>query len=646
MKFLDTKMNTKLVLFCSILGSFWIGIQTLQAQDSTTVYTPCLGAEYSIGCAPFTIKMQDCSGADASLILYDYGDNTGVSPEHEHTYQSPGSYYVTQYINDGAIGAKSDGDFLVQVFEPSSPQVNIDLCANNKIILTVTEGDYTNYLIDYGDQNKDTVQAGNPISHTYSDNAPKQLNVSGFVVGMPTGCGISPQTVIPVDSLEAPELNQLEVLDNGTIQIKLKTSEVGLNRLQERISSGKKRFVELDNQANSFSVTGAKITEETYNYTLEVLDLCTSEAISAGVALATYELNLSTELGKNTLQWQNSTVASADCVMVFRDGEQLAVVGNPLERTFYEDTDVKCGQTYCYQLKVSLSSGKATSTSRQKCIRTSSDSNPAPVYYAFASTKGDKTIEVEWAIPPSIPEVTTIYVRKVINGRHTRQDVLPYAQFPTGYQDTTVNADNLSYCYYVSYADECGNYAPESSASCPTYLTLEETPDDIILNWTLDAGGTELIYFLEKLNENDSLYYTSEDGYPDGTLSLSRLALDAQLTKYRIKGVVKGNPSLVTYSNVIEYEQEARLIYPNAFSPNRDGLNDEFRVYGFYVQSGAIKIFNRWGNPVFVGETLEAVWDGKSNGKHVPPGVYILQIEAIDMLGNPLVERKALTVIR
>ena len=646
MKFLDIKMNIKFILFCGILVNFWIGIPTSQAQDSTVVYTPCLNTEYRIGCAPFTIKMQDCSGADASLILYDYGDNTGVLAEDEHTYQHPGNYYITQYINNGTVGEKSDGNFLVQIYEPSSPQVDVELCANNKIILTVTQGDYTNYLVDYGDQSLDTIQAGNPVSHTYSDSSPKQLNVSGFVVGMPTGCGISPQTIIPVDSLETPELSRLEVLDNGTIQIKLKASEVGLNRLQERISSGKKRFVELDNQTNSYSITGADIEAETYNYTLEVLDLCTSEAISAAAALATYELKLSTELGKNTLQWQNSTIASADCVMVFRDGKQLAVVNNPLERTFYEDTGVKCGQTYCYQLQVSLSNGKATSISREKCIRTSSDSNPAPVRYAFASTKGDKAIQLEWAIPPSIPEITTIYVRKVINGRHTRQDVLPYAQFRTGYRDTTVNADNLSYCYYVSYVDECGNYAPESSASCPTYLTLEETPDDIILNWTLDAGGTELIYFLEKLNENDSLYYTSEDGYPDGTLALARLALDAQLTKYRIKGVVKGNPSLITYSNVIEYQQEARLIYPNAFSPNRDGLNDEFRVYGFYVQSGTVKIFNRWGNPVFVGETLENAWDGKLDGKHVPPGVYVLQIEAIDMLGNPLVERNTLTVIR
>jgi len=73
-----------------------------------------------------------------------------------------------------------------------------------------------------------------------------------------------------------------------------------------------------------------------------------------------------------------------------------------------------------------------------------------------------------------------------------------------------------------------------------------------------------------------------------------------------------------------------RPIYvPNVFSPNFDGLNDKFTIFGgpAAIRISTLRIFDRWGNMVFNGLDLPVSdnnfgWDGLFNGKELQPGVY------------------------
>jgi gliding motility-associated-like protein len=83
-----------------------------------------------------------------------------------------------------------------------------------------------------------------------------------------------------------------------------------------------------------------------------------------------------------------------------------------------------------------------------------------------------------------------------------------------------------------------------------------------------------------------------------------------------------------------------RPIYiPNAFSPNGDGINDFFTVYGGPAvrEIRTLKIFARWGNLVFDGYNLAINnepmgWDGTFKGKTMNPAVfaYFAEVEFID----------------
>ncbi|MCF8374222.1 MAG: CotH kinase family protein [Bacteroidales bacterium] len=80
---------------------------------------------------------------------------------------------------------------------------------------------------------------------------------------------------------------------------------------------------------------------------------------------------------------------------------------------------------------------------------------------------------------------------------------------------------------------------------------------------------------------------------------------------------------------------EIEVIVPNAFSPNGDGINDEFFVIarGIYPESFEILVFDRWGNMAFEGHSLYESWDGRINGQLIrETGVftYILNYTRFD----------------
>ncbi len=83
-----------------------------------------------------------------------------------------------------------------------------------------------------------------------------------------------------------------------------------------------------------------------------------------------------------------------------------------------------------------------------------------------------------------------------------------------------------------------------------------------------------------------------------------------------------------------------QVYVPTAFSPDGDGINDLFQIFGKNSQIRQIEIFriyDRWGNLLhearnFQAGDLSAGWNGRINGKKVNPGTYIYNIivELID----------------
>ncbi|MDE5871585.1 MAG: gliding motility-associated C-terminal domain-containing protein, partial [Muribaculaceae bacterium] len=73
---------------------------------------------------------------------------------------------------------------------------------------------------------------------------------------------------------------------------------------------------------------------------------------------------------------------------------------------------------------------------------------------------------------------------------------------------------------------------------------------------------------------------------------------------------------------------ESDLKVPNAFSPNGDGVNDEWKVAYRSLMNFQCSIFDRQGHQVCYLTSPEQGWDGKVRGKTVESGVFFYVIEA------------------
>ena len=86
--------------------------------------------------------------------------------------------------------------------------------------------------------------------------------------------------------------------------------------------------------------------------------------------------------------------------------------------------------------------------------------------------------------------------------------------------------------------------------------------------------------------------------------------------------------SFVDSTRVIFSLCEDCLAVPNAFTPNNDGSNDQFRaIVKCPVENFRMRIFNRWGQPVFDAKDVNKTWSGISNNLMCDQGVYVYIIE-------------------
>ncbi len=81
--------------------------------------------------------------------------------------------------------------------------------------------------------------------------------------------------------------------------------------------------------------------------------------------------------------------------------------------------------------------------------------------------------------------------------------------------------------------------------------------------------------------------------------------------------------------NVI-VEEEFEVHIPNAFTPNGDDVNDWFYAVTYGIKEFSyLRVFDRWGKVIFIGEDFDDKWDGFVAGSPCPIGTYVWEFEGI-----------------
>mgnify|MGYP000061534125 CR=1 FL=1 len=101
-------------------------------------------------------------------------------------------------------------------------------------------------------------------------------------------------------------------------------------------------------------------------------------------------------------------------------------------------------------------------------------------------------------------------------------------------------------------------------------------------------------------------------------------------------------------TSIIGIFENATIFIPNAFSPDGNELNQYFQIEGNKIDPSdfSMQIFNRWGELIFLSNSIDTHWNGTYNGLKSPDGVYVWKIKYRDLNGIDYEEYGHVTLLR
>jgi gliding motility-associated-like protein len=104
-----------------------------------------------------------------------------------------------------------------------------------------------------------------------------------------------------------------------------------------------------------------------------------------------------------------------------------------------------------------------------------------------------------------------------------------------------------------------------------------------------------------------------------------------------------GASTICTITDLCDYPM---IFFPNAFTPNGDGMNDVLYVEGINIDEVFFAIYNRWGEKVFESYSQEEGWDGTFNGEPAQGDAFAYYLRVKCFEGGEYFKKGNVTVIR
>lgn len=201
---------------------------------------------------------------------------------------------------------------------------------------------------------------------------------------------------------------------------------------------------------------------------------------------------------------------------------------------------------------------------------------------------------------------------------------------------------------------------------CSTFDTVSiDQPEEIVVSFAepileieLGDSTTRLEPIITPIGTQvDSFIWTPTQYLSDPTVE-QPIVFPLESLEYTLE-IVDENGCDASGSVFVELDANRNVYIPSAFSPNGDGVNDEFRVYPCVgvTEISSVRIFDRWGNQVFEAPEADVssglfcdgglpLWDGRFRGEDMNMGVYVYVVEVTFLDGVTLFYRGDLNLVR
>lgn len=581
-----------------------------------------------VGCAPFSVVATDTSGGGSS-IQYRFDANLPFEDKSTHTYLSEGTFKAVQRGNfpcGGVNGSKTSAPQTVVVKPIPVPILQAFPCADKNALIVASDPQYDTYNV--------SENSGTPVSVLKGKSAVWQLvgvnNSTLDVQGLYTDANCGGKGALLVnsyDNLLPAVVKELKVLNATEIAFSVETVKDQLYEIS--IKSGSSgTYTKLDTLTNVSGLqtfTAQNLTTETTSYCFKIrtFDYCgLKEATSAEYCSITLSGTVQNEA--NNISWNANPAIQSNNYQLNINNQNSTDFASRSSAITYSDVKVICGTQYCYQITGNYVDGVA-SVSNSKCLNAISNAIPPAVSEVLATVNAS-IVALNWPAASATNYTLSFSINK------SAFSTLGLTS-SNSFSDLQNNPSNAYLCYKIAYLNNCGNASPQSSATCPVFLTgrINDAASRRVI-WEPYVGWAEGVkeYLVEKLDETGKPYFSVNVG---NVLEYLDKGLDTleQVITYRVQAI--SNTGRVSNSNLWNAEQKGAFYLPNAFTPNGDGLNDEFHADGLFIKEFKLEIWNRFGEGVFAGTSFKQGWDGKVNGQAAPVDTYMYKVEATDKLG-------------
>jgi len=235
------------------------------------------------------------------------------------------------------------------------------------------------------------------------------------------------------------------------------------------------------------------------------------------------------------------------------------------------------------------------------------------VYYGMSQTCGD-TSYVELT-NHAVPVFSLGNDLVLCDGEKTQIGTLVasdhYSWIPNTYSSKQIEVSATGeYILRLRNLPSC-DYFDTISVEVKPVIKVNLGNDTVLCFEKISSGYLEL-----KANYSGAKYLWSS-----GDTSASILATKEGV--YTVTAYYEGGYCKTTDDIYINDNCEYTIYFPNAFTPNGDGLNDKFPLPNHNLKGYHLMIFDRWGELIFESYNSSHQWDGTYKGNKVQEDVYV-----------------------
>jgi gliding motility-associated-like protein len=236
---------------------------------------------------------------------------------------------------------------------------------------------------------------------------------------------------------------------------------------------------------------------------------------------------------------------------------------------------------------------------------------------------GESTEEIELKGHPQVSNISWIYDDSI------------YGEFKSGTHNIpsiqTYKSQKPSHFKIICQADYLGC----KSDTAHFDLIVNPVPKPLFTIQVSDLKDGKIKNEIKTSNRSiGATYYTWHWGDQESSEDFEPTHIYAKNSAYTVKLYAEnGYNCFDTLSQNIKFFKYLQYYIPNAFSPDQNGKNESFHIYGVSDESASFEIFNRWGEKLF--ETANnTAWNGTYKDSDCQADVYIYKAKIVSKEGK------------